>query len=74
MDYTSTIKWFDNRKGMGFLNPVPDFDSNGDILVHQVEIERDFPGEYVRLHQGDTLRFQIARTDKGYKAVKVRRV
>jgi cold shock protein len=73
MAYTSTIKWFDNKKGMGFLNPVAD-SGNGDILVHQAEIERDFPGEFVRLHEGDTLRFQIVRTDKGYKAVRVRRV
>jgi cold shock CspA family protein len=67
-----TVKWFDNKRGMGFINPPPGL--AGDILLHHSEVEREFNGEFVRLHEGDELMFMAVMTAKGLKAVKVRRV
>lgn len=69
---TGTVKWFDNERGMGFINPVPGVE--GDILLHHSEVERDFTGEFVRFDEGDKVQFMMVATSKGLKAVKVRRV
>ncbi|HHI80824.1 MAG TPA: cold shock domain-containing protein [Planctomycetes bacterium] len=63
-----TVKWFDNRKGFGFLNAdtVP-----GDIFVHYSKIE----GEGFRtLNDGDPVTFELEEGEKGYFAFNVRPV
>ncbi len=70
--YRSTIKWFSNLKGYGFLNPVT---PNGrDIIVHHCEVRRREKNEYIQLHEGDQLEFTLTETEKGLRALEVERV
>lgn len=70
--HRSKVKWFNNTHGYGFLEPVEG--CAGDIIVHQKEIKRDWPGEYVRLGEGDRLDFTLTHTEKGPRALEVERV
>lgn len=71
MRYVSKVKWFSNRRGFGFLNPLTD--DGDDVAIHHSEIERDFPGQYVRLEEGDAVSFELQQHDKGPRAVLARR-
>ena len=59
-----TVKWFDEKKGYGFIS-----DSDGrDIFVHYTNIG----GEgFKTLAQGDEVTFEIAEGEKGPKAENV---
>ncbi|MCA9873065.1 MAG: cold shock domain-containing protein [Anaerolineales bacterium] len=70
--YRSTVKWFSNLKGYGFLNPISD--GGRDIIIHQREVRRDRPDEYVQFHEGDRVEFTLTETDKGLRALEVQRV
>ncbi len=60
------IKWFDNRKGWGFIS-----DPAGDIFVHFSEIN----GEgFRRLKEGDRVSYELIKSDKGLKACKVEKL
>lgn len=62
------VKWFDPRKGYGFIELE---DGSGDVFVHFTDIE----GEgYRTLEEGQRVKFQIVKADRGPKAVKVERV
>jgi len=60
-----TIKWFDNKKGFGFIAQ----DGGGqDVFVHFSCIE----GEgFKTLEEGDRVEFEVANSDKGLKAAHV---
>lgn len=59
------VKWFDSKKGFGFIERE---DGNGDIFVHF----SDIIGEgYRTLHEGERVKFEISQTPKGDKAIKV---
>jgi CspA family cold shock protein len=61
------VKWFDSRKGYGFIEPE---DGTGDVFVHFTDIV----GEgYRALDEGDRVRFEVFDTDKGAKASRVER-
>jgi CspA family cold shock protein len=61
------VKWFDSRKGYGFIEPE---DGSGDVFVHFTDIV----GEgYRSLEEGERVRFEVAETDKGAKASRVER-
>lgn len=61
------VKWFDPRKGFGFL-VGPD---GQDIFVHFTVIQ----GEGFRvLKDGSKVNYDASRTDKGWKATRVSRV
>ena len=59
-----TVKWFDEKKGYGFIS-----DSDGrDIFVHYTNIG----GEgFKTLAQGDEVTFEIVEGEKGLKAENV---
>ncbi len=59
-----TVKWFDEKKGYGFIS-----DSDGrDIFVHYTNIG----GEgFKTLAQGDEVTFEIVEGEKGPKAENV---
>ena len=63
-----TIKWFDNKKGFGFIAQ----DEGGpDVFVHFSCIEGD---GFKTLAEGDRVSFEVLNSDKGLKASSVARV
>jgi CspA family cold shock protein len=63
-----TIKWFDNKKGFGFIAQ----DEGGpDVFVHFSCIEGD---GFKTLAEGDRVQFEVVNSDKGLKAASVARV
>lgn len=60
------IKWFNNRKGFGFI-ASPD-ESSADIFIHYSEIRGD---GYKTLEEGDTVEFELAEGERGPKALNV---
>ncbi len=62
------VKWFDPRKGYGFIELE---DGSGDVFVHFTDIQ----GEgYRTLEEGQRVKFQIVKADRGPKAINVERV
>jgi len=60
------VKWFDNRKGFGFIAQ----ESGQDIFVHHTSI---LGKGYKTLNEGETVSFDIVASDKGPKAQNVER-
>ena len=60
------VKWFDNKKGFGFIA----HDSGKDIFVHHTSIVGD---GYKTLKEGEVVSFELVESDKGPKAQKVER-
>ncbi|WP_424244889.1 CspA family cold shock protein [Elusimicrobium posterum] len=61
------VKWFNDQKGYGFVTPE---DGSKDLFVHYQEIK----GEgFKTLSEGQEVEFDIVDSDKGPKAVNVRK-
>ena len=61
---TGTVKWFNDKKGFGFISQ----DNGDDVFVHQTSIQ----GEGFRtLAEGDKVEFEVIKDQKGYKATNV---
>ena len=60
-----TVKWFDARKGFGFIQQ----DSGDDVFVHFANITMD---GFKTLNEGDKVEFDIVEGEKGLHASKVR--
>ncbi|ACC98049.1 Cold-shock DNA-binding domain protein [Elusimicrobium minutum Pei191] len=61
------VKWFNDQKGYGFVTPE---DGSKDLFVHYQEIK----GEgFKTLSEGQEVEFDIVESDKGPKAVNVRK-
>ena len=59
------IKWFDNKKGFGFIAQ----DQGGaDVFVHFSCIDGD---GFKTLAEGDRVEFEVVNSDKGLKAAAV---
>lgn len=71
MRYKSTVRWFRNKKGFGFLRPVDGVE--GDIAIHHTSVERRYKGEFVELEEGDLISFEVEYTVNGARAVNARR-
>jgi CspA family cold shock protein len=61
-----TVKWFNDRKGLGFIQT----EDGRDILVHFTAIE----GKNKSLEEGDRVEFKIIEGPKGPVATRVRKV
>jgi CspA family cold shock protein len=60
------VKWFDNKKGFGFIAQ----DSGQDVFVHHTSI---LGGGFKTLNEGEDVTFEIITSDKGLKAQNVER-
>lgn len=67
MIQTGTVKWFDPKKGYGFI--VAEV---GDVFVHYSDIEQ-IKG-FRSLKEGQHVTFTLISSDKGHKASNVVRV
>jgi len=61
------VKWFDNRKGFGFIAQ----NSGQDVFVHHTSI---VGSGYKTLNEGDEVSFDPIPSEKGLKAQNVQRV
>ena len=62
---TGTVKWFNNAKGFGFIEPQQ---GNEDVFVHFSAINAD---GYRTLAQGQTVQFEVEQGPKGLQALNV---
>jgi len=60
-----TVKWFDAKKGFGFITPE---DGGDDLFVHHSEIKMD---GYATLKDGQEVEFDIGQGKKGPCATNV---
>jgi CspA family cold shock protein len=78
---TGTIKWFDNKKGFGFIVGE---EGQRDIFVHYSSIAGDGMSSEVKtgtikwffrsLRDGERVEYELVDSDKGPQAANVRRV
>jgi CspA family cold shock protein len=60
------VKWFDNKKGFGFIAQ----EQGDDVFVHHTSIQGQ---GYKTLLEGEVVTFEIIDSDKGPKALNVLR-
>ena len=61
------VKWFDNKKGFGFIAQ----DSGQDVFVHHSSIQGT---GFKTLNEGEPVTFDIVQSEKGPKAQNVQQV
>ncbi len=64
---TGRVKWFDNRKGYGFIEQ----DTGEDVFVHYSSIKTD---GFRTLNDGEMVRFEVIQGPKGLLARNVARL
>ena len=62
-----TVKWFNNRKGYGFINQ----EEGGDVFVHYSAIDAD---GFKTLAEGEEVLFEIEDSDRGPEARNVKKL
>lgn len=63
---SGTVKWFDARKGYGFIS----MDDGEDVFVHYSAIQGD-DDDFKTLHENDVVEFEITEGKKGPQASNV---
>ena len=63
---TGVVKWFNAKKGFGFL--VADDGTDQDVFVHYSEIQTE---GFRTLREGDKVEFELDDDDKGPRAREV---
>lgn len=64
---TGTVKWFNNRKGYGFI----ELEGTADVFVHHTSIEEE---GYRTLIEGQKVEFDLEDGPKGPSASKVKKL
>ena len=59
---TGTVKWFNNTKGFGFIEPD---NGGGDVFVHHSAIKAE---GFRSLEEGQRVELTVIQGDKGRKA------
>lgn len=70
MSETGTVKWFDGKKGYGFLTRT---DGQKDVFFHATDLRKSGI-EDEDVDEGHRFSFELATTPRGLKAVKLTRV
>ncbi|MDT3683946.1 MAG: cold-shock protein [Pseudorhodoplanes sp.] len=60
--HTGTVKWFNNQKGFGFIQPE---DGGGDVFVHISAVERAGLGT---LNEGQKISFDVVADRRSGKS------
>ena len=61
------VKWFNEKKGYGFIES----EEHGDVFVHYSAIEGD---GFRTLNEGESVSFEVEEGKKGFQAIKVKQV
>ena len=64
---TGTVKWFDTKKGYGFI----ELEGNKDVFVHFSEISEE---GYKSLRDGQSVEFDVEKDDNGERAKNVTKI
>jgi CspA family cold shock protein len=67
MSFEGTVKWFNEKKGYGFIQR----DGGNDVFVHYTDIEGN---GFKTLQEGDKVSFEIVPGNKGEKAARVQKL
>ncbi|HKL99759.1 MAG TPA: cold-shock protein [Mobilitalea sp.] len=62
-----TVKWFNAKKGFGFISD----EEGNDVFVHFSALQMD---GFKVLEEGDSVQFEVVKGDKGPQAANVTRV
>ena len=61
---TGTVKWFNNKKGFGFIEK----EGGGDVFAHFSEIKGD---GFKTLNENDKVEFELKEDERGEKATNI---
>ena len=59
-----TVKWFNDKKGFGFISQ----EDGDDVFVHHTSIQSE---GFKTLAEGDKVEFELVEDQKGFKASNV---
>ena len=62
---TGTVKWFDNKKGYGFITPT---EGGKDLFVHHTSLQME---GYKTLSEEQTVSYEVGTSDRGEIATNV---
>ena len=65
MNNTGTVKWFDSKKGYGFITPE---DGGKDLFVHHSSLQME---GYKTLTDNQTVSYEVGTSDRGDVATNV---
>ena len=60
-----TVKWFDNKKGYGFITPS---EGGKDLFVHHTSLQMD---GYKTLNEAQSVSYEVGTSDRGDVATNV---
>ena len=63
-EMTGTVKWFNNKKGFGFIEK----EGGGDVFAHFSEIQSD---GFKTLNENDKVEFELKEDERGEKATNI---
>lgn len=64
---TGTVKWFNSRKGFGFITPS---EGEKDVFVHYSAINVE-DGSFATLNEADEVEYEVVEGKKGLEAKNV---
>ena len=65
MNNTGTVKWFDSKKGYGFITPE---NGDKDLFVHHTSLQME---GYKTLNEAQTVSYEVGTSDRGDVATNV---